>query len=93
VTVIIGQRVQFYFRGASLDWSAFQNGEWVNLQNTMFLDHCDGSLRYSVSGSSYQIFLRGALVFDGAYGTPVSGPLTLEIQYGESIDNLTITSP
>ncbi|NLI41380.1 MAG: hypothetical protein GX421_09405 [Caldisericales bacterium] len=70
-----------------LTWEAYTSDEWKKINRYDDLD-C-GRFKIVVSGSSYRIFIKGELVSEIIL-TPAEGPLTIYLDDGVTVDNLSI---
>jgi len=70
-----------------LNWDAYTSDKWKNIYR-VDVEDC-GRYKFVVNGSSYRVFAKGKLVSEIIL-TPAEGPLTIYLDDGVTIDNLSI---
>ena len=92
VTITLAEEIRFRFDQTYYYWEAFQNNEWIILQDGDG-PSCEATMQLRIAGTDYSILSDGALFFTGTYGQPTSGPVMISLEYAVTIDNFRLTSP
>lgn len=92
VTITLAEEIRFRFDQTRYYWEAFQNNEWIILQDGD-VPLCEARMQLRIAGTDYSILSNGQLFSTGTYGQPTSGPVMISLEYAVTIDNFRITSP